>query len=140
MNSLKVIKSKDQYYQYCDELESLTAIIPITSENEDRIELLRVLIDKWDEEHHPSMEIHPVELLKQLMEIHDLNASELSRNTGVDKTVLSKILNNKKGFSKDIIRALATYFKVNQEAFNRPYSLEESKVVERTLAKSGQRT
>ena len=88
-------------------------------------------------EHHPPYEIHPVELLKQLMEMHDLNASELCRNTGLDKTVLSKILNNKKGFSKDVIRALANYFKVNQEAFNRLYSLDDSKVVEGTLAKSG---
>lgn len=86
------------------------------------------------------MDIHPVELLKQLMEMHELNASELSRNTGLDKTVLSKILNNKKGFSKEVIRALAAYFKVNQEAFNRLYSLDDSKVVEGTLAKSGQRT
>lgn len=140
MNTLKVIKSLEQYYAYCDELESLNALKPITGENEDRIELLNVLIEKWDEEHHPSMDIHPVELLKQLMEMHELNASELSRNTGLDKTVLSKILNNKKGFSKEVIRALAAYFKVNQEAFNRLYSLDDSKVVEGTLAKSGQRT
>ena len=137
MNTLKVIKSLEQYYAYCDELENLNALKPITAENEDRIELLTVLIEKWDEEHHPPYEIHPVELLKQLMEMHDLNASELCRNTGLDKTVLSKILNNKKGFSKHVIRALANYFKVNQEAFNRLYSLDDSKVVEGTLAKSG---
>jgi HTH-type transcriptional regulator/antitoxin HigA len=137
---LKVIKSKDQYYHYCDELESLNALKPITAENEDRIELLTVLIEKWDNEHRSSTEIHPVELLKQLMEMHDLNASELSRNIGIDKTVLSKMINHKKGFSKDVIRALASYFKVNQEAFNRLYSLNDSKAVEGTLAKSGQRT
>ena len=137
MNTLKVIKSLEQYYAYCDELENLNALKPITAENEDRKELLTVLNEKWDEEHHPPYENHPVELLKQLMEMHDLNASELCRNTGLDKTVLSKILNNKKGFSKDVIRALANYFKVNQEAFNRLYSLDDSKVVEGTLAKSG---
>jgi len=140
MNTLKVIKTIDQYYQYCDELESLNAKKHITAENEERAELLTVLIEKWDEEHHPSADIHPVELLKQLMEMHDLHASELARKTGIDKTVLSKIMNHKKGFSKDIIRALATYFKVNQEAFNKPYSLEDSKVVEGALAKRGQRT
>ena len=69
MNTLKVIKSLEQYYAYCDELESLNALKPITAENEDRIELLTVLIEKWDEEHHSSRDIHPVELLKQLMEI-----------------------------------------------------------------------
>ena len=36
MNTLKVIKSLEQYYAYCDELESLNALKPITGENEDR--------------------------------------------------------------------------------------------------------
>ena len=60
------------------------------------------------------------------MEMHDLSAAELSKNTSIDKTVLSKILNNKKGFSKDVTRTLSDYFKVNQEAFNKPYALAES--------------
>lgn len=53
MNTLKVIKSLEQYYAYCDELESLNALKPITGENEDRIELLNVLIEKWDERASP---------------------------------------------------------------------------------------
>ena len=39
------------------------------------------------------------------------------------KGLVSDILNNKKGLSKEIIRTLATYFKESQEAFNRPYKL-----------------
>ncbi len=126
MNTLKVIKSIEQYHEYCDELERLNSLIPIATENEDRIDLLLVLIEKWDDEHDTSEDIHPVEMLKQLMEMHDLSASELSKNTDINKTVLSKILNYKKGFSKDIIRVLSDYFKVNQEAFNKPYALSES--------------
>jgi HTH-type transcriptional regulator/antitoxin HigA len=42
---------------------------------------------------------------------------------------VSEILNYKKGFSKSIIRQLSTYFKVSQEAFNRPYALKQSALV-----------
>ncbi len=126
MNNLKVIKSIKQYHEYCDELERLNSLKPISAEKEERIDLLTVLIEKWDEEHSDSADLHPVEMLKQLMEMHDLIPIELSQNTGIDKTVLSKILNFKKGFSKEVIRILSGYFKVNQEAFNKPYTLTES--------------
>ena len=125
MNNLKVIKSIEQYHKYCNELEELTSRRKLTAEHEEKIDLLTVLIEKWDKDHYKSEDTHPVELLKQLMEMHDLNAATLSKNTGLDKTVLSKIINNKKGFSKEVIRILANYFKVNQEAFNKPYTIGE---------------
>jgi putative toxin-antitoxin system antitoxin component (TIGR02293 family) len=126
MNAYKVIRSTEQYYQYCDELERLNSLKSISTENEEKIDLLSVLIDKWDEDNNKSADLHPVAMLKHLMEMNDLSAAELSKNSGVDKTVLSKILNNKKGFSKEVIRVLSNYFKVNQEAFNKPYLQEES--------------
>lgn len=125
MSNLKVIKTIEQYYTYCDELEKLTSLKQLSVENEEKIDLLTVLIEKWDDDHSSSVEMHPIELLKQLMDMHDLNAASLSKNTGIDKTVLSKMINHKKGFSKDVIRVLANYFKVKQEAFNRPFHIVE---------------
>lgn len=126
MSNLKVIKSIEQYHKYCDELERLTSLENISEKHEETIDLLTVLIEKWDQDHYKEDDIHPIELLKQLMDMHDLNAAKLSKYTGIDKTVLSKIINNKKGFSKEVIRVLADYFKVSQEAFNKPYAIGES--------------
>jgi HTH-type transcriptional regulator / antitoxin HigA len=42
---------------------------------------------------------------------------------GVSKGMVSQILNRKKGLSKEVVRNLASYFNMQQEAFNRPYSL-----------------
>jgi HTH-type transcriptional regulator/antitoxin HigA len=44
---------------------------------------------------------------------------------GVSKGLISDILNYKKGLSKEIIRTLSNYFKLSQEAFNRPYKLKK---------------
>ena len=126
MSNLKVVKTIEQYYAYCDELERLTSLDQLSPEDEEAIDLLEVLIEKWDDEHTTSEELHPVELLKQLMDMHGLRPAGLSKNTGIDKTVLSKIINHKKGFSKEVIRVLANYFKVSQEAFNKPYAVHES--------------
>lgn len=126
MSDYKVIKSVEQYAQYCDELERLTSLEKLSGEVRDNIELLTVLIEKWDEENYISKDIHPVEMLRTLMDMHDINSIELSKRTGINKTVISKILNYKKGFSKEVIRVFSKYFKVNQAAFNKPYPLEDA--------------
>ena len=52
-----------------------------------------------------------------------MKAKDLVEVLGVSKGLISDILNYKKGMSKEIIRSLSTYFKVSQEAFNRPYNI-----------------
>jgi HTH-type transcriptional regulator/antitoxin HigA len=46
----KVIKSKKQYFEYFNQLEQLVVIKTKTKDENDTIELLTLLIEKWDEE------------------------------------------------------------------------------------------
>lgn len=123
MKTLKytVIKDLRQYKNYCDILEKL--VLQNDKEINDEIELLTILIEKWDNEHNIFNESDPIELLKALMESHDLQAKDLVTVMDLSKGTISKILNYHKGLSKDTIRKLSSYFKVSQEAFNRPYKL-----------------
>ena len=81
------------------------------------------MIEKWDEEHNTFKEVDPIKLLHSLMKDHHLKAKDLVDLLGISKGYVSDILNYKKGLSKEVIRKLAEYFKVSQEAFNRPYKL-----------------
>lgn len=119
---ISVIKSSEQYSQYCERLEDLIQVNEPSVHDE--VELLTVLIGKWDAEHNTFNDSDPVELLKALINEHQINANTLAGILGLSKGTISKILNYKKGFSKDTIRKLADYFKVSQEAFNRPYKLK----------------
>lgn len=123
MKTLKytVIKSNEQYFEYCDLLEEL--VFSDEDKYEDEIELLDLLIEKWDRDNSTMGESDPVELLKSLMEDHKLKAKDLAEILGLSKGTISKILNYQKGFSKETIRKLAHRFKMQQEAFNRPYPL-----------------
>ncbi|GAA3955474.1 hypothetical protein GCM10022209_61290 [Chitinophaga oryziterrae] len=121
----KVIKSKSQYKLYCKVLEELVDTTPKSSGIKDEIDLLTLLIEKWDEEHNTFMELDPIELLQSLMHEHGLNATAVAGILDVSKGYLSDILHYKKGLSKDVIRVLAGHFKVSQEAFNRPYELDQ---------------
>ena len=119
----KVIKSKTQYADYCKKLETLVFSDAKGVEVKDEIDLLTVLIEKWDAEHNTFEDVDPIRLLHSFMEDHKLKPKDLVEILNVSKGYISEILHYKKGLSKDVIRRLAEYFKVSQEAFNRPYKL-----------------
>jgi len=118
----KVIKTEDQYQEYVSCLEQLLGIVSDEAIQEE-IELLTLLIEKWDEEHNSFELADPIQLLHSLMDEHQLKNKDLVTILGVSKGLVSDILNYKKGLSKEIIRSLAKYFSLSQEAFNRPYKL-----------------
>ncbi|HUS00196.1 MAG TPA: helix-turn-helix domain-containing protein [Chitinophagaceae bacterium] len=121
-----VISSARQYNKYSKILEELAAGKK-GPHIKDEIELLTVLIEKYDRENlfgkYP-----PVQLLSALMEENELTQAKLSKKLKVGPAILSDILYYRRGFSKRIIRKLADFFKISQEAFNRPYKLKVSKM------------
>ena len=119
----KIIKSNEQYNQYCNELEHLLIANTLSAEEEDTVDLLTLLIEKWDEEHNTFADVGPITLLKYLLSENDLKPVDLAAILQIRKGLVSEILNYKKGLSKEVIRKLADYFKLNQSAFNRPYKL-----------------
>lgn len=117
-----IIKTKDQYSQYCSILETLV-IQNNSKELSDEIELLTLLIEKYDEDHNTFQSSDPITLLRSFMQDHHLKSQDMAAILEISKGYLSDILHYKKGLSKEVIRKLSNYFKVKQEAFNRPYKL-----------------
>ena len=122
----KVIKTDKQYFKYCDILEALVDSGKKTKAIEDEIELLELLIEKYDEEHNTFEDVDPIELLKELMRGHKMKAVHLAHLLEISTGLMSEILNYKKGLSKEVIRKLSVHFKVSQETFNRTYKLKVS--------------
>jgi len=131
MTALKytVIKNKTQYKAYCNKLEELVFANTKSKAIKDEIDLLTLLIEKWDAKHNSFYEVDPVTLLRSFMEEQQLKATDLVELLGVSKGYVSEILNYKKGMSKEVIRKLAERFKVSHEAFNRNYELKNNAVV-----------
>jgi HTH-type transcriptional regulator / antitoxin HigA len=119
----KVIKTKKQYYQYCKTLEELVVLKTKNRDQKDAVELLTLLIEKWDEDHNTFSEANPIELLRYLMEENKLRSVDMAALLGVSKSLFSDILNYRRGLSKDVIRKLSERFKVSQELFNKTYKL-----------------
>jgi HTH-type transcriptional regulator / antitoxin HigA len=128
METLKytIIKSDTQYREYLNTLEGLLGKKDSSRNYRDEIELLTLLIEKWEIQHFTLKEADPVRLLQSLMQDHKLKANDLVGILGVSKGLISDILNYKKGLSKNVIRTLSRHFNVSQEAFNRPYKLKKT--------------
>ncbi len=119
----KIIKTDAQYNKYCDVLETLVDSGKKTKAIQDEIELLTLLIEKHDADHNTFEDVSPIELLTSLLRDHKMKAVDLAKLLHVSEGLVSDMLKYKKGLSKDTIRILSERFKLNQEAFNRPYEL-----------------
>lgn len=119
----KVIKSLKQYKEYCNILEEVVMSKKKTPAHQDTIDLLTLLIEKWDEAHNTFTDADPVELLSYLMKENKVKAVDLAAELDISKSLVSDILHYRRGLSREMIRKLATRFKVSQELFNKPYKL-----------------
>jgi HTH-type transcriptional regulator/antitoxin HigA len=118
-----VIKSQNQYKFYCDQLADLMKLTRKTRIELDTVELLTLLIRKWEEEQLPHSDTDPVEFLRSLMQRNNVNASKLAAELGINKSLLSSIFHYRRRFSRAVIRKLASRFNVSQELLNKPYNL-----------------
>ena len=125
MKNYTIIRTDDQYVNYCNDLEKITLKYRTkpTEQLIDLIDTIVLLIERYDEEHTQLNEIDPIQLLKSLMNDNSIKQKDLAELLHVSKGHLSDILNYKKGLSKNVIRILSERFKVRQSAFNRPYKL-----------------
>lgn len=88
-----------------------------TKDQEDYLEAISTLIEKYDADHLPAAEIgDPVETLKFLLAGHEMTASDLGRLLG-NRTLGSAILRGERKISRANARKLADYFKVNPLLF-----------------------
>lgn len=122
-----IIKKRKQYDAYCILLEEL--VFSGNSNVQDEIDLLQLLIEKWDNENNSFNDLDPIEILKALMLEKKLIPKDLVLILELSKGTVSKILNYHKGLSKESIRKLAVFFSLSQEVLNRPYQLKKKVLV-----------
>jgi HTH-type transcriptional regulator/antitoxin HigA len=89
----------------------------LTSDEEDYLEVLGLLIADYEDSIYEHPEFTPVERLRHLMEEHTLTQAELARRAGVAVTSLSDILNGKRQISPRVRSKFAKCFGVSPSFF-----------------------
>jgi HTH-type transcriptional regulator / antitoxin HigA len=88
----------------------------ISTEEEKLLILLSDIVEKYEDEHYPINDAPPHEVLKFLMEQHDLKQKDLLPIFG-SSGIASEVVNGKRAISKTQAKALAQRFGISAEVF-----------------------
>jgi HTH-type transcriptional regulator / antitoxin HigA len=102
--TIKPIKTKKDYQAAMRRLESIFDAKPGTAEG-DELEVLGILIEKYEQEHYPIGYPDPIEAIKFRMEQMGYSQNDLAKVVGL-KSRASEILNRKRKLTLDMIRQL----------------------------------
>jgi HTH-type transcriptional regulator/antitoxin HigA len=102
--TFKIIKTKKDYNQALERLEKIFDAKKDSAEG-DELELLSMLIEKYEDEQFPIGFPDPIEAIKFRMDQLGYNQSDLAKVVGL-KSRASEIMNKKRKLSLDLIRKL----------------------------------
>jgi len=118
---IKLIKTKKEYASTLERIEELfNKGVKKGTPKGNELEVLLVLIDKYEEEHSPIDAPDPVEAIKFRMEQLNLKPKDLEDIIG-NKSLVSKILNKKRTLSLAMIRAIHAKLNISTNVLIREY-------------------
>lgn len=117
--TVKPIKTKKDYQQAMDRLELLFDAKQGTPEG-DELEVLGILIEKYEEQQFPIGLPDPVATIKFRMEQLGYNQTDLANVVGL-KSRASEILNRKRKLSLEMIRQLHEKLQIPTDVLIQPY-------------------
>lgn len=116
---IRPIKTEEEYQKAIERLELLFDAKKGTEEG-DELEVLSILIEKYEDENFPIYLPDPIEAIKFRMEQLGYNQGDLAKILGL-KSRASEILNKKRKLSLGIIRELHDKLRIPTEVLIQPY-------------------
>jgi HTH-type transcriptional regulator/antitoxin HigA len=112
----EVIRTQRQNQAYVALLERLASKPQVDAAERKLIELLTVLIENYEAKEFPVTEASPVEVLRHLMQEHNLRQKDLVDVFGAE-SIVSEVLRGKRELAKEHIRRLSARFHVSPAVF-----------------------
>lgn len=111
-----VIHSEAQLAAYTKALYTLTKEARPTAAQVKAIELLTLLIERYEEEHFSVPRVSQADVLRFLLERHGLKQCDLAKDLG-GESVVSEVLSRKRKLNAGHIEALSRRFRVSPAVF-----------------------
>jgi HTH-type transcriptional regulator/antitoxin HigA len=110
---LAVVKSDEHLEAAQGVIDRLLTKRKLDDGEEMYLDALSDLVASYEDEHHSIAAASDADMLRHLMEAKSVIQTQVSRETGIAKSTISEILAGRRPFSRQIIRKLADYFKVD---------------------------
>jgi HTH-type transcriptional regulator/antitoxin HigA len=112
----RVIHNDEELQEYTAALFKLTALENPSGAEREAIELLTLLVERYEEEHYPIAAADPVSMVRLLIEKQGLTQRDLIPQFGSESAV-SMFLNDKRKLTAEQIRRLAARFHLPADVF-----------------------
>ena len=112
----RLIHSDEELAKYTEELFKLTAKSRPSLAEEEAIELLTLLIERYESERYPVPDVDPIDVLRILLEQNGLSQRDIAAELGSESTV-SLVLAGKRRLNRDHIARLSRRFHVSPSVF-----------------------
>lgn len=112
----RCIHNEAELSEYTHALFTLTSKAETTTEEDEAIELLTLLIESYESERYPVPSGTPAEVLRFLMASHGLSQKDLVPEFGVESTV-SLVLSGRRQMNRAHIARLSRRFHVSPAVF-----------------------
>jgi HTH-type transcriptional regulator/antitoxin HigA len=111
-----IIHSDEELAEYTAALFDLTAKADPTQEEEEAIELLTLLVDRYESQRYPLPDVEPAEMLRFLLDQNGLSQRDVAAELGSESTV-SLVLSGRRPLNRDHIARLSERFHVSPAVF-----------------------
>ena len=110
------ITSEAQNEHYTNVLHGLVMRGHLNRAEERYVELLVLLIEKYEDENYPIPDASPVDVIKELMAANDLRQKDLASTFGTESMV-SMVLSGQRPLTMEHVEALSNRFHLSPVAF-----------------------
>lgn len=111
-----LIRSEEQLEAYTKALYRLTSLKKPRPAQVEAIELITLLIERYEEEHFAVPQASPVDVLRFLLERHGLKQRDLASDLG-GESVVSEVLSRKRRLNAAQIEKMSKRFHVSPAVF-----------------------
>ncbi len=115
---LRPIRSDEELDEAVRTVDLLLNRRELKPEEEDYLEVLGDLVERYETEAHPMAPVSDPEMLRHLIEAKGVSQTDVSKATGIADSTISEVLKGKRSLNRSHIGKLARYFKVSPDVFS----------------------
>lgn len=127
--TIKPIRTEEDYEAVCRRIDEIFQAEAGTPED-DELEVLLILVDKYEEEHCSIGMPHPIEAIRMQMENLNISRKDLMERLGKSSGRMSDILNCRRKLTLDDVRNFSKVLHIPTEVLSQEYPLESPRAKE----------
>jgi HTH-type transcriptional regulator / antitoxin HigA len=114
---LRPIRSDEELDGAVRMVDSLLDRRDLAAEEEDYLEVLGDLVERYEAEAHPMAPVSDAEMLRHLIEAKGVSQTEVSGAAEIANSTSTEVLKGKRSLNRGHIGRLARYFNVSPDVF-----------------------